>query len=495
MRDTPDREVVEIINSIRDMLAPSENVYLVGGAVRDILLGQPLHDLDFVMDTDPTRLAKKIARAFKVGYYVLDDERRTARVVYAMANGQPFPLDFVTFTGGSLVEDLKHRDFTINAMALDVRDRETLIDPLTGEADLQAGALRLCNPQALRDDPVRVLRAVRLAQQFNFAFVPGLDTKIRQAAERLPETSRERQRDELFRILEGSEPAKGLQQCLELDILRYLIPELSEESDPDRPSPFAISGRGLERGVLKKMDSLLGLVMHDKSDNAPDWLEETRATLAPYMDRLRSYLRTQITPGRHVLALLLLAAMLQDFERVEDHEVFQPTKAGDARGRDEAGGQQAWQIARRLALSNAEGDFLRTLIEHRDRLTIMVEAPIPPDRRAIYQFYQQTGLVGVAVVLLAIAIAASSHGEKVASDDWQACLGVSKGLLSAWWDAHEDVVDPPLMLDGNDLQREFGLKPGARIGALLGALREAQASGEVGDKEQARAFIRRGLKD
>lgn len=482
-----------LLDTLRALLLPGEQVYLVGGAVRDLLLGRPLHDLDFAMPDDPTRLAKSFARKLGVGFFVLDDERHTVRVVYHSKEGQLFPLDFVTFTGGSLIEDLRHRDFTVNAMALDIRDLETLIDPLGGQVDLKAGFLRLCHPRALLDDPVRVLRAARLALQFGWNFAPGLEDQIRQAAGRLPDTSRERQRDELFRILEGPEPAKGLEHCFQLDILRYLIPELTAETDQERPLHFALSKSGLQRGVLEKTESLLGFIIQGKFDDAPAWLVVTRVMVEPFMAQLRTYLLKEITPGRRVSALLLLAAMLQDFERGKTLEEVRREKELDPRDRDKTGAKQAWQIARRLALSNAESNFLRILIEHRDGLNCMVNDPLPPSRRAIYQFYQQTGQVGVAIVLLSIAFAADTYSWISSIDAWQTYLRVSESLLSAWWDAQDEVVNPPLLLDGNDLQRAFDLQPGARIGALLGALKEAQAAGEVGDKDQALEFIRKEM--
>ena len=219
MRLWTDPFITSIIAAVQQGLDPDQEVYLVGGAVRDLLLGRDLHDLDFAMGENPVPLTRKIARALNAGFFVLDDARHTTRVVYHRPDGSDFSLDFVQFTGVDLEDDLRHRDFTLNAIAVDIRQPDTLIDPLGGQADLEADLLRACSDQALLDDPVRALRAVRLAIQFDLDYAPGTETLIQAAAAHLPEATIERQRDELFRILEGSDPAQGLRECQRLGLL------------------------------------------------------------------------------------------------------------------------------------------------------------------------------------------------------------------------------------------------------------------------------------
>ncbi len=190
-----------LLRTVREALAPGQACYLVGGAVRDYLLGRPLHDLDFALPEDPTHLAKRVANRLGVGCFVLDDQRHTGRVVYKTPKGHPFPLDFVQFTGETLEEDLANRDFTLNAMALSVEDLNEVIDPLQGQADLKQGLLRPCSLHALADDPVRILRAVRLAKQFSLAYAPGLDEMAWAAAWDL---HKPRRRDSVMNCSESS---------------------------------------------------------------------------------------------------------------------------------------------------------------------------------------------------------------------------------------------------------------------------------------------------
>ena len=154
-------------------------VYLVGGAVRDALLGRPIHDLDFVLERDAIKTARHIADALQADFYPLDSERDTGRVIVTNADGTHMLMDFASFRGAdpstgsgqSLETDLDGRDFTLNAIALKLSDN-SLYDPLGGAMDLKEKRLRACSPSAFTDDPVRILRGVRLAANFGFHILP-----------------------------------------------------------------------------------------------------------------------------------------------------------------------------------------------------------------------------------------------------------------------------------------------------------------------------------
>jgi len=176
-------------------LKADQEIFLVGGAVRDALLGRALHDLDFVMAFDPSDLARRVAKKLDAGFFMLDDERHTARVMFYTSDKTLFPLDFVAFTGRTLLDDLSSRDFTINAMSLSLSDIDFLIDPYGGQLDLSRRLIRVCTSHALLEDPVRVLRGVRQALAFHFSIEEDTQTLMTQAASHLPKTSYERQRD------------------------------------------------------------------------------------------------------------------------------------------------------------------------------------------------------------------------------------------------------------------------------------------------------------
>src|SRR3990172_2359206 len=152
-----------ILTQFSSLLPEEMPFYLVGGAVRDLLRGVPVHDLDLVLPTGAILTARRLADSIGAAFYPLDVERDTARLVLMQPNQPRLVIDIAALRGGDLHNDLHRRDFTINALALNLRQASALIDPLGGAMDLHARRLRACSPTALQEDPVRVVRAVRLA--------------------------------------------------------------------------------------------------------------------------------------------------------------------------------------------------------------------------------------------------------------------------------------------------------------------------------------------
>lgn len=174
-----------------------ENAFLVGGAVRDALLGRDREylDLDFVLPKDAVQTARNIASLYKAGFVLLDSERQIARVVFKNATA-----DFAQQEGESLETDLQRRDFTVNAIAYNPHTQE-LVDPLQGYSDLKAGLLKMVSPANLKDDPLRLLRAYRQAAQLGFVIEDQTQTVIRQLASMLTEIAAERVQSELNYLL------------------------------------------------------------------------------------------------------------------------------------------------------------------------------------------------------------------------------------------------------------------------------------------------------
>lgn len=494
MRMTFSSEITSLFDLIRFELEPDQDLYVVGGAVRDALLGRKLHDLDFVMSKNPTALAKKLAKRLEAGFFVLDDERHTARVIYHRDDGQVFPLDFVEFTGDSLLEDLENRDFTINAMAVSIHERDALIDPLGGKADLQVGRIRPCSEHALRDDPVRVLRGIRLAVQFNYDYAEGLAAMMQEAAVHLPKTSYERQRDEFFLILEGPVPSVGLGHCREFQVFNTLIPPLIEQEGVPASPPHVLPLFDHTINVVYHLRLLLQQLMQEPEliEGESWWPGQALIELRQFSSDVKAYFDQEITLGRSKYALTLLGALLHDvgkpmtIKEGEDGRLHYYNHA-------KVGADLTWDIAKRLRLSNAESDWLRTMVRYHMQLLSLVNSNEPPTRRSIYQFFNKTGEVGVPIALLSLADTVATYGHNLSRTKWDNAVRVTKMILAAWWDHQDTVVYPSLLLDGHDLQELFELRPGEQIGRLLDQLAEAQASGEVLTKDEAKEFIRERL--
>lgn len=205
-------------------LMPKE-AYLVGGAVRDALLGRKREylDLDFIVPENAIAIAQKIARASAAGFVVLDKERQIARVVFA--NGT---VDIAQQEGDNLIADLHRRDFRINAIAYHPHTQE-IIDPLAGQADLDAGILRMISVANLQDDPLRLLRAYRQAAQLDFTIEPQTQATIRQLAPLLQNIAPERVRVELTYLLTDSKGTNWLISAFEDGLLNQFFPSANRE--------------------------------------------------------------------------------------------------------------------------------------------------------------------------------------------------------------------------------------------------------------------------
>lgn len=479
-----------VLKLVRECLDPDQTLYLVGGAVRDYFLGRPLHDLDFVMPNNPAPLARRVANRLRAGFFMLDDDRHTARVVHQLPERGSFPLDFVRFTGESLGEDLRRRDFTLNALAVDIRNMDSLIDPLGGVEDLKSGVLRACGPEVILTDPVRALRGIRQAMQFGFRIEEDTRQQMVEAAARLPLTSIERQRDELFKILEGPEPAQGIDLCRQFGVFNTMIPELVEQTAISASPPHVYPLWEHTVRAVGAYKTLLDLLLTPREEPLWDdwWLAETRAVLGEYGPKLSAYFSETIAPERTRIGLSLFGTLLHDMGKPTTMTVGE-----DARlhyyNHDVVGSETARRTANHLALSNAEADWVGILVRHHMRLLPLTHQETPPSRRMIYRYYQKTGEVGVAISLLSLADTLATYGPTLKKALWARTLQVTRTLMVAWWEGKDKVVNPPLFLDGNDLQTLFGLKPGRQIGRLLSWLAEAQAGGEVETVDEAKAFI------
>jgi tRNA nucleotidyltransferase/poly(A) polymerase len=486
-----------LIERVRAAL-PDEEHYLVGGAVRDALLGRVSHDFDFAIPRKAIPLARRLASVFKADFYVMDESFDIARLILTSAEGVRDVLDFAAFRGADLYADLRGRDFTINAVAFDVQ-AEALLDPLDGASDLRARIVRACSDSALRDDPVRVLRAVRLAAEFDFKIEAGTRKAMKAAASLLPDVSPERKRDELFRILAGPRPADSLRALDLLNAFPYLLPELPALKGVQQSEPHIHDVWEHTLGTIRYLDELLSwLVPGDGSGTADDsYAGPLTLQLGRYREQLAAHFAKRLNADRSLRALLFFAALY--------HDVSKPaTRSVDAGGRirffghDQRGAQAACERAIAFNLSNDEIERLRSVIAHHMRFHFFVShmetQGTEPSRRAVYRFFRDAGEAGIDLVLLGLADLRAIWGPTLNLQTWAAALDIAHMLLENYWERPEETVAPPRLVDGRDVMQEYQLEPGPLVGRVLEAIRETQAAGEVSTREEALAFGREWIR-
>jgi poly(A) polymerase len=469
----------EWFERVRQALPAGLEIYLVGGAVRDALLGIASHDLDFVMPGDAPRAARQVANAVGGAYYLLDGERGAGRVVLNTQASNPVTLDFTRQRGPDLESDLRARDFTVNAMAVSVWQPDELIDPLGGQADLADRRLRVCSPKSFQEDALRILRAARLADAYQLSIDRDTLRLIAQAIPALPRVSAERRRDELFRILESSRPESGLERLVAFGAADACFPVLEQVRQGRDWSAALNRVRDLHRII-----PTLGQP-NERDPQNPPVCHAILGLLDRYHEKLLRRLGEDLVIGRSPVGLLVLAAVYQGFllgPGVGQNLPLAFPQAPSKRGFFD-------RVGRQLMLSNPEieqlvkADWSCCWIFHQ------IKMGMPPSNREIYLYFQKAGAAGVLGSLLALAVLNPECGTPAG----EIGLQTSGRLLAAWWDTPERLVDPPQLVDGNDLQRELSIAPGPQLGRLLEEIRESQVDGLVADRSQALDLARRWL--
>jgi putative nucleotidyltransferase with HDIG domain len=465
-------------------------IYLVGGALRDALLNRPVHDLDLALPGDTRPVGKQAARALGGAFYMLDDERQTARVVFSLG-GRSTTLDLARFSGTDLESDLRARDFTINAIAADLRRPDRLIDPTGGAADLRARVLRACAPDALERDPARVLRGIRMALAFGLRVLPETLAQMRAAAPLLKKTSAERKRDELFRLFALPQPASALRLLDLSGALREVLPELEQLKGVTQTPPHTLDVWEHTLAVTNRLDALSALLgqAHDSERSGDLFAGLASGVLGRYRERLAAHLAQPGGYERSIAQLLTLAALYHDIAKPQTRTVGPDGRVHNY-GHDDLGADVVAARARALVLSGAETRRVETVVRHHMRIHSLAQTGRPPSRRAIFRFFRDTGEAGVDIALLSLADTLGTYGPTLPVTYWRAELETARVLLEAWWERPEEAVSPPPLLSGDDLLAELGLEPGKLIGDILARLREAQATGKVHTREQALAFAR-----
>jgi poly(A) polymerase len=472
---------------IRVALA-GRQAWLVGGAVRDRVLGRATADLDVVVDGDPGEAARTLARAApRAAAFALSEEYGGWRVV---ARDGAWQVDVERLRGGSLEEDLALRDFTVNAIAAPIEQAQARegepIDPLGGLEDLAARRLRAAGPRAFAEDPLRVLRLVRMAVELDLKPEPSTLAQARTAAPQLRSVAGERVFMELCRILATARATHGLELMGEVGATPVVLPELDAtrevtQSHFHHRDVYGHTMEVLERTIALQ-DDPFAILGDDRS-------EVDRSQLVRQATALGELLAEPLGDGLTRGEALRWGALLHDIAKPLTREV-RPT---DGRvtfiGHDARGAALAGEVLGRLRASGQLRAHVAALVRHHLLLGFLVHQPQPLARRTVFAYLRACEPVEVDVTLLSIADRLATRGER-AQESIDAHLSLARRMLddALRWRA---AGGPPRALwRGDELAQELGIKPGPRLGELLEELSSAQYAGEVSTRAQALLWIR-----
>jgi poly(A) polymerase len=461
----PRAALVEALAPLRAALAGAGEVWVVGGAVRDALLGRPVLDYDVVVRGDPARLARAYARSAGGAPFALSDRHGAWRVV----DGER-TLDVTSFAD-TLPADLGRRDFTVDAIALRLHDG-ALVDPLDGVADLAAGVLRPVSDHVFVDDPLRLLRLVRLAGELDLVPTPEAERLARRDAPLAARAAGERQLAELLRLLAAPDPVDGLHALERLGILAAILPEVA-------------ALRGVVQNPYHHLD-VLDHTLHvvdavaDIAGNVGHYLAP--AAVAP----VEAALAASLDGAVGVRLGLRLAALVHDVAKPETRTV---TADGSIKffGHEQRGAELARGIARRLCVSRALERFVCVLVRHHLALGFLVKRrPLTP--RAAYRYAVATAPHPHAAVILSLGDRLATRGVRSRLRGVRRHVELASEMVLAL--QRLGPLPPPSLLPADELARRAGIAAGPLLGELVAALREEQAAGEVTTADEAVAFAR-----
>ncbi len=450
-----------------------QEAWLVGGAVRDALLGDARADsgdLDLVVPANALRVAKTLADELGAAYYPVDAGRDVGRVVLP----NQFHVDIASWRGNSLAEDLRARDFTINAMALSLNPTAPrLIDPLNGQRDLQQKQLRVVSDNAIKTDPLRGVRGVRQSFELGLAIETQTKDLIRAHAAAITQVSPERLRDEMMKLMQVNRPGAAIDALHRLGLLAHILPQTLPMIGVEQSPPHH----------LPVFQHTL-LVMNNWPLLAP--LDDPRlAPLAPVKNALQDYFQTQLTGNLSRASLMPLAALLHDIGKPA---TFKRAKDGRIRffGHPQAGAKITRQILNNWRFSGQAKGFVTSIVKYHIRPLLLAHQN-SVSKRALYRLVEAAGNAAPALAVFSLLDHLATWPAGKGQTEWELLLGVALRLCQIYF-----APKLPALLTGKDIIQTLHIPPGPEIGRLLKKVKEAQAVGEVSTREEALALVRGG---
>lgn len=420
----------ERIRLVMDLAcAFSVPAYLVGGSIRDAVMGRPVRDFDFALGGAVCELPMEFASRCGGHFFWLDRERQQSRVVTGR-EGERLTFDFAPLRGSGISEDLLLRDFTVNSLALVLtRDDLLLVDPLDGMDDIRTGTVRMCRTEEFADDPLRILRAFRFAATLSFTVEDRTLEEIARDPALLGRVAGERVRDEFFLILGVPGIDRSLKGLHNAGILSHIIPSDDfiggHGSGPEERIAFA--------ATVEKLAMDLDRLFHVDGR------------------RLKDHLQRQVEGDIPAMSLLKLAALLAG---AGWEEVVAATVS-------------------RLKLGNKARDALRNLCG------CLAGFPALPAEglaeRPCYRFFRDRQPSGAELLLMPLASGLVSPQ-------------IAERMISFYFHSYRP-GEGDLLMSGDDVMALLHVPRGPELGQEMERLREAESLGLVATAAEAREYL------
>ncbi len=463
-------EVQRLLRQVHTFaLARNVRLFIVGGFLRDLLLKRRKEnpDIDFCLARGGLAFGRQLATHLHAGYVVLDAENKSCRVVKKIQGGM-ITLDFTDFRGKDLSDDLLHRDFTINTLAVALEEAvqktfslSDLIDVAGAQADMRRNVIRMAYAGSFDEDPLRIIRALSMSALFGFAIEKKTAQTMIKKRALLGAVSYERIRDELFKIFSSSRSYQYVKGLDDAGILSVILPELNCMRKVAQGPYHHLDVWKHSLESLKQFDLLCARFKKDA--------------------QMAAYLEQSIGGERSRRALIALAMILHDIgkpgtkRRRDGKTVF--------RGHERLGRDMAREIARKLKLSNDETHALCGMVFWHLRPGYLGDfKKVTP--RAAFRYFRDTAEEAASTLVLSLADQRATRGPLTTEASRLQHERICSGLIKEFF-RRKNAVELPRLLNGDEVMKIFKLQPSALVGKVLRHVAELQAIGKIKTKEEA----------
>lgn len=450
--------LAEIIKNFDD------EIYLVGGAVRDFLCGKSTHDRDLIVVNSSARdFSQKIAQFFDATFIPLDEINKIYRVVLKDKINY---LDITEPVGESVEKDLLRRDLTINALAVNLKSLE-ILDVTGGISDLENKIIRAIDEKNFEDDPLRILRVFRFQAQTGFRIDDNTLNTVKKYLELISKPAVERINYEIMHLFSGEYSDVALKNMDEIGLLEKIFPIVNElkKVPPNTHHHLRLFEHSLETsrriGEIYKNSSL----------------------------EVKQHMEQVDFGGYSRFAHLKLAGFLHDIGKFSTWTIEQDTGRHRFLKHDDVGSKMVVQILKKLAFSNKQIDYISTMIKNHIYPSSLMCLPDVNDK-IMMRYVRKMEDNSIDEIILAQADRLSARGPAVTEEMVNNNISSLNRLLNFYLKVKDTLEPLPKLLDGNDVMKILNIKPSPELGDIMDALHEAQINGDVLTREHAVDFIK-----
>lgn len=452
----------ELLNKITANF--DNEIYLVGGAVRDILMDKSSHDRDLiVMDEDARSFSLKLAEFFDATFVPLDEENKIYRLV--MKDKINY-LDITNPQGGSVEKDLMRRDLTINAIAVNLRTLK-IVDMCGGISDIKNGCINCISEHNFEDDPLRILRAYRFQAQTGFNLSEQTIHAVVKYLHLIKKPAVERINYEIMHLFSGDYAHKTLKNMQKTWLLEEIFPIAKElkQVPPNSHHHLCLLEHSIE--TVKQITEL-----YNNSS-----------------DEVKAHMNSIDFGGYSRLAHLRLAGFLHDIGKFSTWTIEEDTGRHRFIKHDDVGAKMSIGLLKKLCFSNKQIEYISSMIKNHIYPSHVMSAP-EINEKIMMRYVRKLENNSIDEIILAQADRLSARGPAITDEIVENNINSLNRLMNFYLSVRNSLEPLPKLIDGNEAMKILNLKPSPTLGKILDALKDAQISGDVTTKDEAVNFIK-----